>query len=223
MSWTMNVNPLGNLALSALVAFIPILFLFTALTVLKMKGYWAAIIATSLAVGVACIAFGMPMQYAGLSVVYGALFGLFPVSWIVVTALFIYNMSVKTGQFEVVKNSLATISDDRRMQALLIAFSFGAFIEGAAGFGTPVAITAALLAGLGFNPLYAAGLCLIANTAPVAFGAMGIPILVAGQVTGIDAFKIGAMAGRQLPLLSFLIPSWVILIMDGWRGVRQTW
>ena len=121
MSWTMNVNPFGNLALSALVALVPILFLFTALTVLKMKGHWAAIIATLLAVGVACIAFGMPMQYAGLSVVYGALFGLFPVSWIVITALFIYNMSVKTGQFEVVKNSLATISDDRRMQALLIA------------------------------------------------------------------------------------------------------
>ena len=137
MSWTMNVNPLGNLALSALVAFVPILFLFTALTVLKMKGYWAAIIATSLAVGVACIAYGMPVQYAGLSVVYGALFGLFPVSWIVITALFIYNMSVKTGQFEVVKNSLATISDDRRMQALLIAFSFGAFIEGAAGSERP--------------------------------------------------------------------------------------
>ena len=172
MSWTMNVNPLGNLALSALVALVPILFLFIALTVLKMKGHWAAIIATSLAVGVACIAYGMPMQYAGLSVVYGALFGLFPVSWIVITALFIYNMSVKTGQFEVVKNSLATISDDRRMQALLIAFSFGAFIEGAAGFGTPVAITAAMLAGLGFNPLYAASLCLLANTAPVAFGAM---------------------------------------------------
>src|ERR1700686_358504 len=172
MSWTMNVNPLGNLALSALVALVPILFLFIALTVLKMKGHWAAIVATSLAVAVACIAYGMPLQYAGLSVVYGALFGLFPVSWIVITALFIYNMSVKTGQFEVVKNSLATISDDRRMQALLIAFSFGAFIEGAAGFGTPVAITAAMLAGLGFNPLFAARLWLLANKAPGAFCAI---------------------------------------------------
>src|ERR1700736_5021986 len=205
MSWTMNVNPLGNLALSALVALVPILFLFIALTVLKMKGHWAAIIATLLAVGVACIAYGMPMQYAGLSVVYGALFGLFPVSWIVITALFIYNMSVKTGQFEVVKNSLATISDDRRMQALLIAFSFGAFIEGAAGFGTPVAITAAMLAGLGFNPLYAASLCLLANTAPVAFGAIGIPIVVGANASGVDLMGFSQMVGRTLPFLSVFV------------------
>ena len=133
------------------------------------------------------------MQYASLSVVYGALFGLFPVSWIVITALFIYNMSVKTGQFEVVKNSLATISDDRRMQALLIAFSFGAFIEGAAWFGTPVAITAAMLAGLGFNPLYAASLCLLANTAPVAFGAIGIPIVVGANASGVDSMGFSQM------------------------------
>src|SRR5271169_5954940 len=210
----MNVNPLGNLALSALVAFVPILFLFTALTVLKMKGHWAAIIATSLAVGVACIAFGMPMQYAGLSVVYGALFGLFPVSWIVITALFIYNMSVKTGQFEVVKNSLATISDDRRMQALLIAFSFGAFIEGAAGFGTPVAITAAMLAGLGFNPLYAASLCLLANTAPIAFGA---------NASGVDLMGFSQMVGRTLPFLSVFVPLYLVILMAGWKKGIEVW
>ena len=223
MSWTMNVNPLGNLALSALVALVPILFLFIALTVLKMKGHWAAIIATSLAVGVACIAYGMPMQYAGLSVVYGALFGLFPVSWIVITALFIYNMSVKTGQFEVVKNSLATISDDRRMQALLIAFSFGAFIEGAAGFGTPVAITAAMLAGLGFNPLYAASLCLLANTAPVAFGAIGIPIVVGANASGVDLMGFSQMVGRTLPFLSVFVPLYLVILMAGWKKGIEVW
>jgi lactate permease len=223
MSWTMNVNPLGNLALSALVALVPILFLFIALTVLKMKGHWAAIIATSLAVGVACIAYGMPMQYAGLSVVYGALFGLFPVSWIVITALFIYNMSVNTGQFEVVKNSLATISDDRRMQALLIAFSFGAFIEGAAGFGTPVAITAAMLAGLGFNPLYAASLCLLANTAPVAFGAIGIPIVVGANASGVDLMGFSQMVGRTLPFLSVFVPLYLVILMAGWKKGIEVW
>ena len=223
MSWTMNVNPLGNLALSALVALVPILFLFIALTVLKMKGHWAAIIATSLALVVACIAYGMPMQYAGLSVVYGALFGLFPVSWIVITALFIYNMSVKTGQFEVVKNSLATISDDRRMQALLIAFSFGAFIEGAAGFGTPVAITAAMLAGLGFNPLYAASLCLLANTAPVAFGAIGIPIVVGANTAGVDLMGFSQMVGRTLPFLSVFVPLYLVILMAGWKKGIEVW
>jgi lactate permease len=223
MSWTMNVNPLGNLALSALVALVPILFLFIALTVLKMKGHWAAIIATSLAVGVACIAYGMPMKYASLSVVYGALFGLFPVSWIVITALFIYNMSVKTGQFEVVKNSLATISDDRRMQALLIAFSFGAFIEGAAGFGTPVAITAAMLAGLGFNPLYAASLCLLANTAPVAFGAIGIPIVVGANASGVDLMGFSQMVGRTLPFLSVFVPLYLVILMAGWKKGIEVW
>ena len=223
MSWTMNVNPFGNLALSALVALVPILFLFIALTVLKMKGHWAATIATLLAVGVACIAYGMPMQYAGLSVVYGALFGLFPVSWIVITALFIYNMSVKTGQFEVVKNSLATISDDRRMQALLIAFSFGAFIEGAAGFGTPVAITAAMLAGLGFNPLYAASLCLLANTAPVAFGAIGIPIVVGANASGVDLMGFSQMVGRTLPFLSVFVPLYLVILMAGWKKGIEVW
>ncbi len=223
MTWTMNINPLGNLALSALVAAIPILFLFVALTVLKMKGHWAAIIATALAIGVAAVVYGMPGKYAGLSVVYGALFGLFPVCWIVITALFIYNMSVKTGQFEVIKNSLATISDDRRMQALLIAFSFGAFIEGAAGFGTPVAITAAMLAGLGFNTLYAAGLCLLANTAPVAFGAIGIPIVVGASVSGVDLMAFSQMVGRTLPFLSLFVPLYLVVLMAGWKKGIEVW
>jgi lactate permease len=219
----MNVDPLGNLALSALVAAVPIIFLFIGLTVLKMKGHWAAIIATTLAVVVACVVYGMPGRHAGLSVVYGALFGLFPVCWIVITALFIYNMSVKTGQFEVIKNSLATISDDRRMQALLIAFSFGAFIEGAAGFGTPVAITAAMLAGLGFNTLYAAGICLLANTAPVAFGAIGIPIVVGAGVSGVDLMAFSQMVGRTLPFLSLFVPLYLVVLMAGWKRGIEVW
>jgi lactate permease len=223
MTWAMNVDPLGNLALSALVAAVPIIFLFIALTVLKMKGHWSAIIATSLAVVVASIVYGMPGKFAGLSVVYGALFGLFPVCWIVITALFIYNMSVKTGQFEVIKNSLATISDDRRMQALLIAFSFGAFIEGAAGFGTPVAITAAMLAGLGFNTLYAAGICLLANTAPVAFGAIGIPIVVGASVSGVDLMAFSQMVGRTLPFLSVFVPLYLVVLMAGWKKGLEVW
>ena len=223
MAWTMNINPFGNLAVSALVAAVPILFLFIALTVLKMKGHWAAIVATSLAVIIAAAAYGMPVQYAGLSVLYGALFGLFPVSWIIVTALFIYNMSVKTGQFEVIKNSLATISDDRRMQALLIAFSFGAFIEGAAGFGTPVAITAAMLVGLGFNPLYAAGICLLANTAPVAYGAIGIPLVVGAGVSGVDLMAFSQMTGRTLPFLSVFVPLYLVILMAGWKRGIEVW
>lgn len=223
MTWTMNVDPLGNLALSALVAAVPIIFLFVALTLLKMKGHWAAIIATLLAVGVAAVAYGMPVKLAGLSIGYGVLFGLFPVCWIVVTALFIYNMSVKTGQFEVIKNSLATISDDRRMQALLIAFSFGAFIEGAAGFGTPVAITAAMLVGLGFNALYAAGLCLLANTAPVAFGAIGIPIVVGASVSGVDLMAFSQMVGRTLPFLSLFVPPYLVILMAGWKKGIEVW
>jgi L-lactate transport len=188
-----------------------------------MKGYLAGTITVVLALLVSIFFFRMPIAMALAAAGAGFLFGLWPIAWIIVMAVFLYKITVRTGQFEIIRASVVSITEDQRLQMLLVGFSFGAFLEGASGFGAPVAITAALLAGLGFNPLYAAGLCLIANTAPVAFGAMGIPILVAGQVTGIDAFKIGAMAGRQLPFLSFLIPAWVILIMDGWRGVRQTW
>ena len=224
MTWTMNLSPvMNNIFLSALVASIPILFLFWALALKRMKGHIAAPIATGLAVVIAIAVYGMPVQYAVLSTLYGAGFGLFPVCWIVITALFIYNMSVETGQFEVIKNSLASISDDRRMQALLIAFSFGAFIEGAAGFGTPVAITAAMLAGLGFNPLYAAGLCLLANTAPVAFGAIGIPIVVGAQVSGVDLMALSQMVGRTLPFLSVIIPLYLCVLMAGWKKGIEVW
>lgn len=221
--WHQIYDPAGNIWLSSLIASLPILFFFVALTVLRMKGYLAGSITVVLALLVSIFFFRMPIAMALAAAGAGFLFGLWPIAWIIVMAVFLYKITVRTGQFEIIRASVVSITEDQRLQMLLVGFSFGAFLEGASGFGAPVAITAALLAGLGFNPLYAAGLCLIANTAPVAFGAMGIPILVAGQVTGIDAFKIGAMAGRQLPFLSFLIPAWVILIMDGWRGVRQTW
>jgi lactate permease len=224
MTWTMNLSPvMNNIFLSALVAAIPILFLFWALAIKRMKGHVAAVIATTIAVLIAIFVYGMPAKHAVLSTLLGAGFGLFPVCWIIITALFIYNMSVETGQFEVIKNSLASISDDRRMQALLIAFSFGAFIEGAAGFGTPVAITAAMLAGLGFNPLYAAGVCLLANTAPVAFGAIGIPIVVGAQVSGVDQMALSQMVGRTLPFLSIIIPLYLCILMAGWKKGIEVW
>jgi lactate permease len=221
MPWTQALNPLGNLGLSALVAALPVLFFLFALAVLRMKGYAAGLLTLALALLVAVFAHGMPVKLALLSTLYGALFGLWPIGWIVVTAVFLYNLVVQTGQFEVIKDSIASLTDDRRLQALLIAFSFGAFLEGAAGFGTPVAITAAMLVGLGFNPLYAAGICLIANTAPVAWGAVGIPIITAGAVTGLDAMAISQMVGRQVPFLSFFIPLWLVLVMSGWKGARE--
>ena len=223
MTWQMNVDPLGNIGLSALVAAIPIFFLFWALAIKRMKGQYAALGGTGLAIAIAIGVYKMPADLAGLATLYGGAFGLFPVCWIVITALFIYNMSVKTGQFEVIKNSLASISDDRRLQALLIAFSFGAFIEGAAGFGTPVAITAAMLAGLGFNPLYAACICLLANTAPVAWGAIGIPIVVGGQVAGIPDVALSQMVGRTLPLISIFIPLYLVIVMAGWKKGWEVW
>ncbi len=223
MTWTQVFDPFSNIGLSALVASIPVLFLFWALAYKKMKGHLAAVGAVILGLIVAIFAYGMPAKLAFLAFLDGALFGIFPVCWIVVTALFIYNLSVKTGQFEVIKNSLASITNDRRMQALLIAFSFGAFLEGAAGFGTPVAITAAMLAGLGFNPLYAACICLIANTAPVAFGAIGIPIIVAGQVSGIPDMAISQMVGRTLPFLSVLIPLYLSVIIAGFKRGLEVW
>ena len=222
-TWTQVYNPVGgSLWLSAAVAVIPIVFFFIALAVLRMKGHIAALITVVLAVLVAVVAYGMPTSMALAATGDGFLFGLWPISWIIIAAVFLYKLTVKTGQFEVIRSSVLTITADQRLQMVLIGFCFGAFLEGAAGFGAPVAITAALLVGLGFNPLYAAGLCLIANTAPVAFGALGIPITVAGRVTNTDPFLIGQMAGRQLPLLALFVPFWLVFIMDGARGVRET-
>nr|WP_280517574.1 lactate permease LctP family transporter [Alysiella crassa] len=145
------------------------------------------------------------------------------IAWIIITAVFLYKITVKTGQFDIIRSSVISITEDQRLQMILVGFSFGAFLEGAAGFGAPVAITAALLVGMGFNPLYAAGLCLIANTAPVAFGAMGIPIIAAGKVSGLDPYNIGQVAGRQLPILSVIVPFWLVAMMDGMRGIKQTY
>lgn len=223
-AWTQIYTPLGgSLWLSAAVAVIPIVFFFIALAALRMKGHIAAMITVALAVLIAVAIYGMPVSTALAATGYGFLYGLWPISWIILAAVFLYKLTVKTGQFEIIRSSVLSITADQRLQMVLVGFSFGAFLEGAAGFGAPVAITAALLVGLGFNPLYAAGLCLIANTAPVAFGALGIPITVAGKVTGIDPFLIGQMAGRQLPLLSLIVPFWLVLIMDGLKGIRETW
>jgi lactate permease len=221
--WIQDVNPTGEIVLSAGLAAIPILFLFWALAIRRLSGHVAGLLTTLLAIAVAVTGFHMPVGLAIFATIQGALYGLFPIGWIVVAAVFLYNLVVTSGQFDVIKDSIASVTEDRRLQALLIAFSFGAFLEGAAGFGTPVAISAGMLVGLGFNPLYAAGLCLIANTAPVAFGAIGTPIVVAGQVTGIDEHVISQMVGRQLPFLSVLIPVWLVFTMSGFKGVRQVW
>ena len=205
--WQQNYDPAGNIWLSSLIASLPILFFFFALIKLKLKGYLAATYTVAIALLVALFFYKMPVDRALASVVYGFFYGLWPIAWIIIAAVFVYKISVKTGQFDIIRSSILSITPDQRLQMLIVGFSFGAFLEGAAGFGAPVAITAALLVGLGFNPLYAAGLCLIVNTAPVAFGAMGIPILVAGQVTGLDSFEIGQMVGRQLPFLTIIVRS----------------
>lgn len=222
-TWTQVYDPFGNIWISAAVALIPIIFFFLALAVFRMKGYVAGFITVVLTVLVALFAYKMPFTMAMAATGYGFLYGLWPIAWIIIMSVFLYKISVKTGQFDVIRTSVLSITNDHRLLVILIGFSFGAFLEGAAGFGAPVAITAALLAGLGLNPLYAAGLCLIANTAPVAFGAMGIPITVAGQVTGIDPHKIGQMAGHQLPFLSLFVPFFIVFLMDGFKGIRQTW
>ena len=223
MVWSQTYNPAGALWLSALVAAIPLIIFFVGLAILRLKGHVAGTVTVLAALAVAVLFYHMPALTALMAVVQGFLFGLWPIAWIIIGAVFLYKISVKTGQFEIIRASVVSITADQRLQMLMIGFSFGAFLEGAAGFGAPVAITAALLVGLGFNPLYAAGLCLIANTAPVAFGAIGIPIIVAGKVSGIDAFRVGAMAGRQLPLLGIFVPFWIVFVMDGLKGIRETW
>lgn len=215
--WTQVYNPTGNAVLSALLAAIPLFALFYMLAVRRSKGHYAAAVAVVLSAILSVFVWGMPMGTAASSFLYGAAFGLFPIVWIVVTAVWVYNMTVESGEFEYLKQSLANLTDDRRLQAIFIAFAFGAFLEGTAGFGTPVAITAAMLVGLGFKPLYAAGVCLIANTAPVAFGAIGVPIIVAGQVSGVSDMTISAIVGRQLPFLSIIVPLWLCVLMCGFK------
>jgi lactate permease len=215
--WSQPLDPLNSLPLSALVAVIPILFIFWALIIKKMKGYKASIQATALAVVIAIAVYRMPVKLALLSTVHGILYGLFPICWIVITVIYLFNITVKSGQFEIIKHSMASITPDRRLQMLLIAFSFGAFLEGTAGFGAPVAITAAMLVGLGFDGFYAAGICLIANTAPVAYGAIGIPITVASHVSGIPEMAISQLVGRTLPILSVMLPFYLVILMAGFK------
>lgn len=217
MNWVQVYNPLGNLALSALVAGIPLYILFYMLAVRRSPGHWAALFGTGSAVLLAILVWQMPVGLALNSTLMGAAFGIFPIVWIILNTIWVYNMTVESGEFDIIRNSLACITDDRRLQALFIAFAFGSFIEGTAGFGTPVAITAAMLVGLGFNPIYAAGICLIANTAPVAFGAIGIPIVVAAKVTDLDMMRISQIVGRQLPFLAVLVPIWLSVTMCGFK------
>ncbi len=221
--WQQIYDPMGNIWISSLIALIPIIFFFLALAVFRLKGSIAGTITVVLALMVSLFAYKMPVMMAFASMVYGFLYGLWPIAWIIIGAVFLYKISVKTGQFDVIRSSILSITEDQRLQMLFVGFAFGTFLEGAAGFGAPVAITAALLVGLGFKPLYAAGLCLIVNTAPVAFGAMGIPIIVAGQVSGVETMEISQMVGRQLPFMVIIVLFWIMAIMDGWRGVKETW
>lgn len=222
MTFTQNFTAVGdNLALSAIVAVIPILYFFWALAIKRMRGHVAGITTLLLALFLSVIAFNMPVGMSMMSASQGIVYGLLPIGWIIVTSVLLYKLTVKSGQFTIIRNFILSITEDRRLQALLVAFSFGAFLEGAAGFGAPVAISAALLVGLGFNPLYAAGICLLANTAPVAFGAIGIPITAVEGPTGIPALEISKMVGRQLPFISVFIPFYLVIIMAGFKRVWE--
>ena len=223
MTWIQNYDPLGNPWMSTAVASLPVVWLLTAMAFIHWRIHWAAVSALGLALAVAIFGFHMPINAALASAGYGAAFGLFPIGWIILNLLFLYQLTVEKGLFDVLRHSLERITPDPRIQLILIAFSFGAFFEGAAGFGTPVAVTAAMLIGMGFKPLEASGLSLIANTAPVAFGALGTPILALEKVTGIDALKLSAMIGRQLPLFSLLVPFWVVWAFCGFRKTLEIW
>ena len=217
MKWVQAIDPVSGIALSAIIAAIPIIFIFWALIIKKMKGYRASLLTALIAFIIAVIVYGMPVKLALLSAMNGLFYGFFPICWIIIGSVFLYNVTVKSGQFEIIKNSMASITNDRRLQALLIAFSFGAFLEGATGMGTPVAITAAMLVGLGFNPLYAAGICLVANTSPVAFGAVGMPVIIASQISGIPEMAISQMVGRTTPVMSLFIPFYLVVLMVNFK------
>lgn len=222
MTWSQMFSPVGgSLGLSALVALIPILYFFWALAVKRMKGHVAGSTTLLVAVLIAILVYGMPVGMAVMSAIQGAVYGILPIGWIIIASVFLYKLTVKSGQFDIIRSSVVSITEDRRLQALLIAFSFGAFLEGAAGFGAPVAISAALLAGIGFHPLYAAGICLLANTAPVAFGAIGTPIIAVSGPTGIPAMDISQIVGRQLPLLSIFVPFYLVVLMCGFRRTME--
>jgi lactate permease len=221
--WSQVYNPVGNAALSTLAAAVPVVILLGLIATDAVKAHIAALIALAAAILVAVFVFTMPMGLALRAAGYGAATGLFPIGWIILNVIFLYRLTVEKGWFETLQQSIGGITADRRLQLLLIAFAFGAFFEGASGFGTPVAVTGALLMGLGFSPLAASGLSLIANTAPVAYGALGTPIQGLATVTGFDPYVLGAMVGRQLPFFSFIVPFWLIWVFAGFRGMIQIW
>ena len=221
--WQQQYDPTGHWWLSTIIASLPVIVLLGALAFGHFKAHYAALAGLITALLTAIFGFGMPGRMAAVTAIYGAAYGLFPIGWIVLNVIFLYQLTVEAGRFEVLKHSMTGITQDRRLQLLLIAFSFGAFFEGASGFGTPVAVTAALLIGLGFGPLQASGLSLIANTAPVAFGALGTPIIALAGVTGLSEFTLGAMAGRILPWFSVLVPFWLIWAFVGFSEMIEIW
>ena len=221
--WNQVYNPFGNAVLSTIAAALPVVTLLALIASNKVKAPIAAIAALLVAIAVAVFAFTMPAGLAIRASILGAITGFFPIGWIILNVLFLYRLTVERGTFETLQTTIGGVSADRRLQLLLIAFSFGAFFEGASGFGTPVAVTGAILIGLGFSPLAASGLSLIANTAPVAYGALGTPIAGLASVTGLDPYVLGAMVGRQLPFFSLIVPFWLIWVFAGFRGMMQVW
>jgi lactate permease len=223
MPWSQVYDPLGHPVLSTMLAALPVVVLLGALGVFRIKAHLAALLALATSVLIATIAFGMPPTVAAGSLFYGAAYGLFPIGWIILNVIFLYQLTKDRGLFDTLRQSITGLTKDARLQLLLVAFSFGAFFEGASGFGTPVAVTGALLIGLGFSPLSASGLSLIANTAPVAFGALGTPIIALQGVTGLDLKVLSAMIGRQLPFFSLIVPFWLIWAFAGFRGMLGIW
>ena len=223
MPWNQIYDPLGSPALSTALAALPIIVLLGSLAFLKIRAHVAALYGLGSALAVSVLVFGMPAGKALAASFFGAAYGLFPIGWIILNVIFLYNLAEEKGHFKVLRDSLAGITGDRRLQLLLIAFCFGAFFEGAAGFGTPVAVTAAILIGLGFSPLVSSGLSLVANTAPVAFGGLGTPIVALAGVTGIDVLKLSAMVGRQLPVFSVVVPFWLVWAYAGFGGMIEVW
>lgn len=223
MTWTQVYDPFNNPLLSTAAAALPVIVLLGAIAIFEIKAHWAAIMGLAAALAVAVLGFGMPAGLAGMSAAYGAAYGLLPIGWLVLNIIFLYQLTNEKGEFEVLQRSISSLSDDRRLQLLFIAFSLGAFFEGAAGFGTPVAVTAAMLIGLGFSPLAASGLSLIANTAPVAYGALGTPVIALAAVTGLDLQALSGMIGRQLPFFSLLVPFWLIWAFVGFRKMMEIW
>jgi len=221
--WNQIYNPLGNAALSTVAAAIPVVTLLVLIASGKVKAHIAAIVAVVLTNLIAIFVFTMPAGMSIRATLLGVVAGFFPIGWIVLNVIFLYQITVATGKFELLKRAVGGVTEDRRLQLLLIAFSFGAFFEGASGFGTPVAITGSVLIGLGFSPLAASGLSLIANTAPVAYGALGTPIQGLASVTGLDPYILGAMVGRQLPVFSLIVPFWVVWAFAGWKGMKDIW